>query len=801
MTDVLLGIEYLLIDSSVAIVLIWLTFNIGKRLVAPSLTADLSLPHRSRRVVVMIGVACLIGALCTGVPVFRAHLNAMELVSRLLAEARIALWTVTALVVYQNLHLGRWVDALVQDPPGTMSESTPRAQWTWLLAGLAAISLVLVWLEFRQPFYFTQDDNLAQNLPEIVYACRNMFSGVFPTWNPYQHMGSPNTTLGWYALTYPPTYFSYWFAKSLLHNEYALLEVFAFLHLLAAYFVIYWVIRREGCRPSLAMLGSSCCVLSGYALIYSRSWFQFSAVLLWMPLLIACVQSLKNGSSGWKWILAYGLAIGCAFHSGHIQMWIYTVMFADLAIVLLMCTGGVPWRAIWSTTAAHFWALAIASPLLVPEWMATFDVLRRHPDSNGILPGLVSFFVPATVIATHWPGIGQHKYMGEMYYSGTVFIVLIGFLLFSVVASRWTRIDFRHNVWFLCAATAFWLALGDDGLLWTGMMHLPGFWRFRFPFKLVAYVVMFSALAGAVALERVLRLLRYQFKIELMLAVVLGVVLVYHSSICMDAFYRYNFQPYPKVAPKLLSLLRPSDGKTYPKVLPLSGVHPPFGEQGLRSTDPAFIDSMMNQWPTLNGIFSIEGYNGQASESPLFQRVVLRVNNNTQRALYEYGVEYVLEYYPPGWTKSPQMKGLEAMPIVYETDRIKLRELPRPRPMAFSEDDPEVSLPVEFDGSGAKIETTQVSQGGKVVLNLMWRPEYAANEGDSVLSVVPDRWGRVEIEVPPHTKTIRVAFRPGWRYGFLLAVIAAMVGALTSASYVRWDKRTRLNATSAAAAS
>lgn len=805
MTDVLLGIEFLLIDSGAAIVLIWLSSFIGQRLAAPGLTAHLALPRRSRLAVVTIGVAWLLAGLCTGTPVFRAHFAGLELVSRLLAEARYPLRVVTALVIYQNLHLGRWVDALVQDPSGATSERTAtktRAQWAWWLAGFFGICGVLIWLEFRQPFYFTQDDNLAQNLPEIVYACRNLFSGVFPTWNPYQHMGSPNTTLGWYALTYPPTYFSYWFAKSVLHNEYALLEVFALLHLLAAYFVIYWVIRREGCRPSLAMLGSSCCVLSGYALIYSRSWFQFSAVLFWMPLLIACVQSLKMGSSGWKWIMAYGLAIGCAFHSGHIQMWIYTVMFADIAIVLLMSAGAIPWRAAWAATGAHFLALAIAAPLLVPEWMATFDVLRRHPDSNGVLPGLASFLMPVTVKGTHWPGIGERTYMGEMYYSGTVFIVLIVLLLFSAAASHWKKENFRRNVWLFCAVGAFWLALGDDGLLWSGMMHLPGFWRFRFPFKLVAYVVIFTALAGAVALERLFRALRWRFKAELVLAAALGMLLVYHSTLCINAFYLYNFKPYPQVASKLLSLLRPGDGKSYPKVLPLSGVHPPFAEQGLRSTDSKFIDSMMNQWPTLNGIFSMEGYNGQASESPAFQRVALRVNNNTQEALFEYGVEYVLEYYPPDRAKPPEMKGLEAMPIVYETDRIKLRQLPRPRPMAFSEDNPEVALPVSFDGAGAKIETAPVSQGGKVVLNLLWRPEYAANEGSSILSVAADRWGRVEINVPPHTKAIRVAFRPGWRYGFLVAMLAALAGAVISVLYVRGEsKRVQLNAKSAAAAS
>ncbi len=89
------------------------------------------------------------------------------------------------------------------------SASPVRRSWVPLFAGLAFLVCILTILERRQPFFFSQDDNLAQFLPVIVQGCHSLLQGVFPTWNPYQLLGAPTTTVGVYSLTYPFTYASY----------------------------------------------------------------------------------------------------------------------------------------------------------------------------------------------------------------------------------------------------------------------------------------------------------------------------------------------------------------------------------------------------------------------------------------------------------------------------------------------------------------------------------------------------------------------------------------------------------------
>src|SRR5262249_26975847 len=122
-------------------------------------------------------------------------------------------------------------DPVVDRPAG----GGERRGWAWFVAGFAVLALVGVVLELRQPHYFNQDDNFAQFGPGIIYGCRALAGGVFPSWNPQQMLGAPLAELGVYSLTYPPTYLSYFLATYVLRDEWAFMDVFCCLHLAAGY--------------------------------------------------------------------------------------------------------------------------------------------------------------------------------------------------------------------------------------------------------------------------------------------------------------------------------------------------------------------------------------------------------------------------------------------------------------------------------------------------------------------------------------------------------------------------------------
>ncbi|MEX2026139.1 MAG: hypothetical protein WEH44_02545, partial [Pirellulaceae bacterium] len=196
--------------------------------------------------------------------------------------------------------------------------------WVWFLAGFALLAANLALLEFRHSYTFTHDDNLSQFLPVILQSCRGFFDdGAFPTFNPHQYAGAPTASLGTYALTYPPTYASFAFARWVLGDENATIEVFAFAHLLAGYCTMFWAGRSIGLRPLLAAAGGLCFALCGFFLIGGRSWYYMLPLATWLPLVALAIWRLSAGPIGWRWVLWTGLLLGVLFHAGNAQMWIY----------------------------------------------------------------------------------------------------------------------------------------------------------------------------------------------------------------------------------------------------------------------------------------------------------------------------------------------------------------------------------------------------------------------------------------------------------------------------------------------
>jgi hypothetical protein len=674
-----------------------------------------------------------------------------------------------AAVRWGRLHA--WLEDLLLPATGEGPVPGRGQRYLWPAAGFLAVLIALLLLERAYPYYFVQSDNLAQNLPVILWGCRNFFHGVFPAWNPYQYAGSPIASVGWYALTYPFTYLSYGFAKTVLRNENALLDVFSIAHLLAAYVVIHWAIRRERCRPAIAAFAAASCALSGFALIFSRSWFQFAPPLFWTALMVICVQELGRRRASARWILAFGATIGLFFHAGHLQMWVYSLMLIDFALLLLLLSRAISYYDLLAALSAHLVGFAIAAPLLVPQALATYHSLRR-PESAGIWSGLAGLLLPVTLSrATHPLNWSSGRPIGEMYYSGTVFVALVAGLLISLLVLRWRQRLVAANVWFLCALLALVLALGSRGVLWTGLAYLPGFDRFRYPFKFLGCFVLFATTAGAIALERLFvsrpRWARFE-------TVILGagwVLLAYHCTLCTAAFSNYAFKPFPRPDPQILARLQPAGDRSYPRVLPGEqvgfGRFSIFREVPLVSNDPHIIDSLINQWPTALGIFSLDGYDDMVAKSAPVLRMVPEYRRDRQRMLFEHGVNYILQYDAPDLDHSRVFIRWQGSKLVYQSDTVFLSETEAARPMAFATATPDHALPVKFDGGGATIDVSEAPPGSPVVLNMLWRSEIQARVHGARVPATADDWGRILVSLPPGASQVRVSFCSPWGLGFL----------------------------------
>ena len=219
-------------------------------------------------------------------------------------------------------------------------------------AGLILLGGALYFFEFRQPYYFTQDDALVCELPGMLVGCRGVWEGIWPNFNPYSFMGALLANLGLYSLTYPPTYLAYGIARHGLGDENVTLEVFAGLHIFAGYAITFGLVRQMRASPAVAAMVAMCVVLSGSSLIMGRSWHTFVPLVVWLPTLAWGLVRLCQGPVGWVWTLTMGIAIGLTFHVGFPQMSVWTAGFFVFVVMTLVLLGEVPWqRALYALPA------------------------------------------------------------------------------------------------------------------------------------------------------------------------------------------------------------------------------------------------------------------------------------------------------------------------------------------------------------------------------------------------------------------------------------------------------------------
>jgi len=166
----------------------------------------------------------------------------------------------------------------------------------------------------------------------------------------------------------------------------------------------------------------------------------------------------------------------------------------------------------------------------------------------------------------------------------------------------------------------------------------------------------------------------------------------------------------------------------------------------------------------------------------------VKLKNDLPRTLSEYGVQYLLRFDLSNGRLPWQPSNLPGAKIVYNSSDIQLYELPSYKPMAFSLQSPSVALPVQFDGSGATINTSSL-HGGSLILNLLWKPEYRASANVGHLPVVADEWDRISVQVPPETTQVRIDYRPHWEYGYAVSFIALICGVFIGKWFVASDNR------------
>ncbi len=669
-------------------------------------------------------------------------------------------------------------------------EDASRATWVPLLAGIAFLAAILVLLERHQPFFFTQDDNLAQFLPVMLQGGRSVARGIFPTWNPYQLLGAPTASLGVYSLTNPFLYLSYFVSRVLFRNEFMTVEVFSVLHIVLGYLATYWAARCYRVRPVIAALAGLSVVLSGWNLIASRSWYYVSPVALFLPLLIVGVAKLPRASSGWRWIAGMGLVIGLFFHAGNVQFWTYGLMFLWFALMVQWLAGVLKWSHLIRAAAATLLGIALSCPLLIPQFIETRDVLRRGAVLLGNVTGQwLAFFIPGPWIHAYQPSDWldpQWKTGGLMVYSGTTFVTLAAVLVLCILFYRLPREAYGKNIWIFCAGISLLAAMGVDGAIWPIMLRLPLLSKFRLPMKFIAFFNVFAVLAGAVVCERVLRSIRRPKVAQACITVITAGLIAASCMFYLPSWYTYGIRSFPDGLAVLRTIAEAKDA--HYRVLSYAQ---------FRSRSPRYWESLPSNLATVYEVPAWGGYDPLVEFSPRLLAIAKNLDREGLELWREFGVRYVLVPndiyrprfggYPGVWRleRDTQVPGkllslVQASPVVFHDEEITIHQLADAKPLAFSLRDPATPVPLQLRADGLDLDTSSLRPGEEVTLNFLWRPEMKATANGQPVALRADGQQRMVVQVPSGAENVKIRFVPPWKKGFaagaLLFCVALLAG-------------------------
>ncbi len=715
-------------------------------------------------------------------------------------------------------------EAALGDPLARLPDS--RWEGIWLALGLALVALALGLLEYRQPYYFSQDNVLVGELPGTLWQCRSAWEGRVPEYNPYVLLGAPALSEG-SGGTYPPTYLAYAIARHVLGDEYSTLEVLAALHLLAGFAAAYWAARLAGIGAMPACAAALSLVLSGSVLVMGRSWHTFLPLVLWTPLLVAAVAKLAAGPVSWKWSLATAAVLGMAYHGEFLQVWAYSVLFVALATAWLVWMGRIPIARGLQLIPAGLLGLALAAPLVWVQAALAADMTHGGGYGCGIAGGLAAMLLPYPLARAGHPngwGSTELAYMGHLYYFGTLLLLLFTAQVLVWFTARPRRAVWAEQVWTMAGCVAFLLALGPVGGLWPLLGKLPVFGSINnHPFRLLPFFVLFAVLSGGLFLERLLRLAAHRRAWEIGLGVVLGGLLVYHVTMARASFYAYGFRPYPKLPGELASLLTGEKG-----ISPISGRgregapheldRPGFGwPQRLaawapnRSIVPSYALALPHNLPAVYRLPALGGYDPVVENKPPFEFAEERMRQEPTAAARAYGVRWLLEHRTcrqPVFSPNPNLRELEESARLDEAfSRIDLvqvhrlagvadltvGEVGRVAPLAFTHgaggegrgargegrrttDDGRRtrgegrgargegrSLPLRLHGGGIDVDLYGLAPAGPVTVNFLWYPEMTAAVDGRPVACRRDEWGRIVADVPAGARGLAVRYRPDWR--------------------------------------
>jgi hypothetical protein len=617
--------------------------------------------------------------------------------------------------------------------------------WFFPVTLVFVLLLVFVFIEFRRPYFFLQDDNRVYYLPVFSHVFRSFMNGELAQYNFHQFLGTPSLASGQSGALYPITYIAVGLSQLIWGHVYASIDILVIPHLIIGGVGTYYLMRFFDIDPKVAWFAGLTWPLSSFVVYASDSWVILSFVAAYFPWILLCSLRLHKRPSlqAMLWVVAVRLLL---FYSGHIQFFVYSVIFEFVTTFLYIIAGSEKGtrkfrslKFLIKHLESYIYVLLLSLPLLLPMW----NQMLMSSERSGKTP-LGNFFalyfpVDQLLLGLLFPFLKPNKntiypFMNLLNLShiGYLTVILLVFGIVLLIISQKRKAVLYPVKLSIFTIPAILAALWTTSRAFNCVIYLiPILNRFRWSFKLVFFLDFYLIVIAAFTLAVIMNNLpKKKFAKTVLLTIIITVQIVNFS-------YLYAATPIKSFTVNYddqLPLEEPLGDKLTPGRILSVGYEIPVNPENYNNVSlPA--SSFGYNYATLWNLDHFAGYEPMITKANQAASLTLDFTGSAPEEWFNFAevVEYFrfagVKWYIVPKSKSEAMaESLSSYGVVsmYEDNSRTVFYDAKAFPMAFVENDPEKSWDSVQTSTNSIRLHIDTDRSETIVFNYIYNPFFKA---------------------------------------------------------------------------
>jgi len=430
---------------------------------------------------------------------------------------------------------------------GKMQKRKLLMRYVYPFTLVVCVFIVLLFVEYNHPYFFLNDDNRDYFLPNYIHNYRSLLNGELALYNFHQFLGIPHLALGQSGTLYPIVYLSIFLSKLIFNHYFAAIDIMVIIHLMIGSVGFYKFVSFFDIEHKICLFGGLTWALGSFVVYVSDSWVIVSAAAAYFPWMIFfSFVLLKNPSL--KAVFGAVAVRLLLFYAGHIQYFIYSVIFEFLTVVLFLIyryQNGNKIKCVvillGKYIRSYLYVLIFSLPLLLPMWHQT--TISADRSGRLVFEEFVGRKFPLSELISGLTYVGY----GKLGYLSHIGIIVIYFLVIGLIIGLINRIKSKSKIQTNENVSLFvFLIPALIALLWATSTHfnqliyiIPILNRFRYPFKLVFFLDFYLIVITTIILSNLMK--RYSSDIYKKVLCILIIAVQMFNFIFIYANFPYNF--------------------------------------------------------------------------------------------------------------------------------------------------------------------------------------------------------------------------------------------------------------------